>query len=43
MEVPCCGGLAQMVQMAAQQATRKVPVKEVVIGIKGNILQEEWV
>ncbi|MBN1820293.1 MAG: 4Fe-4S ferredoxin [Prolixibacteraceae bacterium] len=43
MEVPCCGGLSQMVQLAVQQASRKVPVKEVVIGIKGNILQEVWI
>jgi hypothetical protein len=43
MEVPYCGGLSQMVQTAAQMATRKVPVKEVVIGIKGTILSEEWV
>ena len=43
MEVPCCGGLAQMVKMAAQMASRKVPVKEVVIGIRGDVLAEEWV
>ena len=43
MEVPCCGGLSQMVQMAVQHASRKVPVKEVVIGIKGEVLHEEWV
>lgn len=43
MEVPCCGGLSQMVQMATQMASRKVPVKEVVIGIKGDVLAEEWV
>ncbi len=43
MEVPCCGGLSQIVQMATQSASRKVPVKEVVIGIKGNVLSEEWV
>lgn len=42
MEVPCCGGLSQMVQMAAQMASRKVPVKEVVIGIRGEVLAEEW-
>ena len=42
MEVPCCGGLSQMVQMATQMASRRVPVKEVVIGIKGDILSEEW-
>ncbi len=42
MEVPCCGGLSQMVQVATQMASRRVPVKEVVIGIKGDILSEEW-
>ncbi|HOK52031.1 MAG TPA: 4Fe-4S binding protein [Bacteroidales bacterium] len=43
MEVPCCGGLLQIVQMALQRATRKVPVKAIVVGIRGEILQEEWV
>jgi NAD-dependent dihydropyrimidine dehydrogenase PreA subunit len=43
MEVPCCGGLLQMVQIATQAASRKVPVKELVIGIKGEVLTEEWV
>ena len=42
MEVPCCGGLSQMVQMAVQMASRRVPVKEVVIGIKGEVMAEEW-
>jgi NAD-dependent dihydropyrimidine dehydrogenase PreA subunit len=43
MEVPCCGGLSQMIQLATQTASRKVPVKEVVISIKGEILAEEWI
>lgn len=43
MEVPCCGGLSQTVRMAAQMASRKVPVKEVVISIRGEVLSEEWV
>jgi len=42
MEVPCCGGLSQMIQTATQMASRRVPVKEVVIGIKGEVLSEEW-
>jgi len=42
MQVPCCGGLLQMARAAAQQATRKVPIKAVVVGIQGEILQEEW-
>jgi NAD-dependent dihydropyrimidine dehydrogenase PreA subunit len=43
MEVPCCGGLSQMVNMATQMASRKVPVKEVVISIRGEVLAEEWI
>ncbi len=43
MEVPCCGGLSQMVQIAAQNASRKVPVKEAVISIRGEVLAEEWI
>ncbi len=43
MQVPCCGGLLQMVQTAVQNANRKVPIKAVVVGIQGEILKEEWV
>jgi hypothetical protein len=43
MEVPCCGGLIQMVRAALAKSSRKVPVKKVVVGIGGNILEEEWI
>jgi ferredoxin len=43
MQVPCCGGLLQMVKMAAGQATRKVPIKSVIVGVEGEILQEDWI
>ena len=43
MEVPCCGGLLQLVQMAVQLSVRKVPVKAVTVSIKGEILNEQWV
>jgi NAD-dependent dihydropyrimidine dehydrogenase PreA subunit len=43
MEVPCCGGLSQLVQMGLAQASRKVPVKEIIVSIKGEILDESWV
>jgi ferredoxin len=43
MEVPCCRGLAQLVQMAVEQAGRKVPVKEIVIGINGDILDHSTI
>jgi NAD-dependent dihydropyrimidine dehydrogenase PreA subunit len=43
MEVPCCGGLLQMVRAALAKASRKVPVKKLIVGINGEILQTEWV
>lgn len=43
MQVPCCRGLMQIAQAALQKATRKVPLKAVVISIQGDVLSEEWV
>jgi len=43
MEVPCCGGLLAMAKEALSQAERKVPLKSIVVGIKGNIVSEDWV
>ena len=42
MAVPCCGGLLRMAQLAAQGATRKVPIKLVVVAVDGAIQREEW-
>ncbi len=42
MEVPCCGGLIQIVRAAQAKASRKVPVKGIVVGIGGEVLSEEW-
>jgi len=43
MEVPCCGGLLRLVNEAQQMCSRKVPVKSIVVSIKGEVLSEEWV
>jgi NAD-dependent dihydropyrimidine dehydrogenase PreA subunit len=43
MEVPCCGGLLQMVKAALANASRKVPVKQIIVGINGEVLEESWV
>lgn len=42
MEVPCCGGLTQIVKLALDKATRKVPVKKVLVSLQGEIINEEW-
>nr|MBC8487890.1 4Fe-4S ferredoxin [Bacteroidota bacterium] len=42
-EVPCCSGLLQIVKTATSQAKRKVPVKAMIIGIKGEVISEEWI
>jgi len=43
MQVPCCMGLLNLARQASEAAQRKVPVKYVVVGVQGEILQEEWV
>lgn len=43
MQVPCCGGLLQMIRMAQSLSKRKIPVKQTVVGVEGEILSEEWV
>lgn len=43
MQVPCCGGLLYLVEEALSKASRKIPVKHIVVGIKGEILRDEWI
>jgi len=43
MEVPCCGGLLQMVKNAISGASGKVPVKKMIISLSGEVLNEEYV
>jgi len=43
MQVPCCRGLMQMARTGLQKASRKVPLKAVIVDIQGDILTEEWV
>ncbi|MBE0433163.1 4Fe-4S dicluster domain-containing protein [candidate division WOR-3 bacterium] len=38
MEVPCCSGLTRIIQEAKKRAGRDIPLKEIVIGIKGELL-----
>lgn len=41
MEVPCCSGLVRLVQQAAAQAQRSIPVRYRVVGVQGDILAEQ--
>lgn len=43
MEVSCCAGLLHIARKSAEKAGRKIPVKHIVVSIKGEILKEEWV
>ncbi len=43
MEVPCCGGLENIVNRAVSMCSRKVPVKSVVVNRMGTVLDEEWI
>ncbi len=40
MQVPCCRGLERLVTLAMQAAGQEVPVRRVIVGIEGGILQE---
>ena len=43
MQVPCCRGLVSVAKAALDKSMRKVPVKVIVVGVRGEILQEEWI
>lgn len=43
MVVPCCGGLLQLAQIAAENASRKVPIKSITVGLQGEIQDEQWI
>jgi ferredoxin len=43
MQVPCCGGLVHLAKKALSSASRKIPIKVIVVGIKGEIIKEDWI
>jgi hypothetical protein len=34
--------LLAMAEAARQQAGRNVPIKRIIVGIKGDVLEEDW-
>ena len=43
MQVPCCSGLVYLAKQGAAKAKRKVPIKNIVVSLQGEILHEEWI
>jgi ferredoxin len=43
MEVPCCGGLLHLAQVAIEKASRKIPLKLITVSTKGEELEDCWV
>jgi len=42
MQVPCCGGLLNIAQEGLAKAERKIPVKNVIVSLQGEVLSEDW-
>jgi len=42
MEVPCCSGLLNIAKIALKKSKRKIPIKSLVVSIKGEIVKDEW-
>lgn len=43
MEVPCCGGLLKIARDALNASERKIPIKLIIVGIRGDIKSEQWI
>jgi Pyruvate/2-oxoacid:ferredoxin oxidoreductase delta subunit len=43
MQVPCCTGLLLLAKKTVEGATRKIPLKHIMVSIKGEILKDEWI
>ena len=43
MEVPCCTGLLILVQKALERSSRKIPLKHIVISIRGEVVKDNWI
>ncbi len=43
MEVPCCSSLTHTILKAMQISGNKIPVKQIIVGVDGEIRNEQWV
>lgn len=43
MEVPCCSGLVRIAETARGQAERNIPIKVIILSVKGEVISEKWI
>lgn len=43
MEVPCCGGMTAVLKEAINRSGRKIPMTEIIVGVKGEVLSEKTI
>lgn len=43
MEVPCCSSLTHLVLKAMQNSGNKIPIKQIIVGVDGEIRSQEWI
>ena len=43
MQVPCCGGLLNLTRNAVENAKRKIPINYTVVGVQGDILEQNCI
>lgn len=43
MEVPCCGGMTAVLKEAIKRSGKDIPLKEIIIGVKGDLLGERLI
>ena len=41
MEVPCCGGMTAVLKEAINRSGKKIPMTEIIVGVKGQVLSEK--
>ncbi len=43
MQVPCCGGMTFVLKEAVKRSGKKIPLKEIIVGVKGEVISEQEV
>ncbi len=43
MQVPCCGGMTVVLKEALKRSGKNIPLKEIILGVKGELLGEREV